>query len=209
MLYRHANVSNMMGYIEGDSMALRYHALPVAVTVMVLAGTAVPVPANSQTCGLGASCTVEDLGDDRYRITYEITNTSPGSDVIFKWRLEPPSVSDLWQHVGFDVPPGWSGSHHNNGRIDFQIPNGSGTIERIYSASLAHCGGPNSLQFRWTFDKGKGPVPDCTSLQPSDFFVHVQGVNPQTCNNVGPSYTCPDIVPVEEKTWGNIKALYR
>lgn len=190
-------------------MVLRYLSLSVSVIVMVLVGMAAPTPAGAQNCQLEAACSVEDLGNERYRITYVITNTSPGSDVIFKWRLESPSVSDLWESVGFDCPPGWDGTHHTSGHIDFQVPNGSGNTQRIYSASVVHCGGANSLEFRWTLDKGKGPVPDCASLDPSDFFVHVQGISPQTCNNVGPSYTCPDIVPVEALTWGSIKALYQ
>lgn len=191
-------------------MPVRYRFAPLVVSVLslVVAGF-LASPARAQDpCRLEVGSVVEDLGNDRYHITFIMTNASPGHDVLFKWRLEFPSIPTEWLSVSFDSPPGWDATY-DPGRLDFQIPNASGELRRVYSASAAaQCGGPNSLQFGWTFDRNGGPFPP-QQLYPEDFKTHVQMVSLTTCDNIGNSFICPLIVPTEGSTWGRMKAFYR
>lgn len=159
-------------------------------------------------CGLQATCTLEDLGSDRYRVTYVLVNASPSADVIFKWNISSPGVSKDWTAVSFSAPAGWNGSF-SGGKLDFETPNGSGKTPRLHSPSAAVCGGLTTLTFSWTFDRGDGPVPDCGTLSGDDFKVHTQAVDVSTCTNVGTSFVCTNVVPTVPLTWGGIKALYR
>ncbi len=174
--------------------------------LVFLATVALAVPARAYVCdGVVAACSLEDLGNDRYRFAFDVTNGSPEANVIFKWAIVTPVVPREWVTVSFDLPPGWSGNHPDN-RLDFQIPNGSYNTDRIYSPSAAYCGGETSLTFIWTFDWMGGREPDC-DFELLDFTFHMQGVD-TNCANYMDSFVCPGPVPVDPATWGRIKDTY-
>jgi len=173
----------------------------------VMAATSV---ANAQPVCDGASttCSVEDLGSSRYKMTFTVTNNSSGDNVVFKWLLNAPFAPSEWETVGFTVPPDWSGSHQGT-HLQFQTPNGDGRTGRIYSPNaVATCvAGVTSLVFEWTFDNVDGPVPGCVQGV-LDYTYHMQGLDLGDCNNLGQSFVCPGVVPVEDTTWGGIKHIY-
>jgi hypothetical protein len=179
-----------------------------ALLLIVLLAAALALPAQAQqVCdGVGAACSLEDLGSDRYRFTFVVTNGSPSENTIFKWNVEPPNVAAEWVTVSFGLPAGWTGNHPDH-HLDFQTGNGSGTLTRIFSPSAAGCGGSNSLTFVWTFDNVGGPIPDCADFDVLDYTYHVQPLS--SCENVGITFTCPGLLPVEETTWGSVKSSYR
>ena len=179
----------------------------------LLAALVIVTPAQAQyVCdGVNAACSLDDLGSGRYRFTFVVTNGSPLSNVIFKWEISTPHIPAEWVTVSFDLPPGWSANHPDS-RLDFQIPNGDLTTERIYSPSVAFCGGATSLTFAWTFDNTGGPDPDCDEFRLLDYVFHMQPLydsGPHACANFMNSFVCPGPVPVEPSTWGMIKSAYR
>ena len=181
----------------------------LAIATLIPVAAAGASPARTVTaCGLKATCNVENLGNERYRVTYVLNNVGTSSDVFFKWRISSPGVSSDWAAVQFNAPTGWNGSF-NGGHLDFDTPNGSGGTQRLYSPSVAHCGGLTTLTFSWTFDREDGPVPDCSTLTGDDFTVHTQAINSTSCENVGTSFICTNVVPTEPVTWGTIKARFR
>jgi hypothetical protein len=40
-----------------------------------------------------------------------------------------------------------------------------------------------------------------------DYTYHMQGLGPD-CANLGQSFVCPGVVPIENTTWGEIKHFY-
>lgn len=180
----------------------------LSFTLLCLFAVAAPLLAQSSCNGVGAVCSLEDLGNNRYRLTFVVHNQSPDPLVIFKWRVDPPNIPGEWVTVGFEIPPDWSGNHPST-HLDFQTPNGDGRPNRVYSPSASGCGS-TPLTFKWTFDNVGGPVPDCGAIDPAlDYTFHVQGVNAATCANVGQSFTCSGVVAVETSTWGAIKSVYQ
>ena len=183
--------------------------LVIVAPVLALTIGAGLAKAQVPVCGLQGACSIEDLGNDQFKITYVLTNVSPHADVMFKWRLESPGIAPEWTSVAFEAPPGWSGDHDTS-QLDFATPNGSGNLDRLYSASAAGaCGGPNQLTFAWTFDRNGGPLPNCGLMTSDDFKVHVQRIDLVSCDNVGGSFLCPYVVPTEAGSWGSLKAIYR
>jgi hypothetical protein len=176
------------------------------VAFLLLAATSVSQA--QQVCdGASTACSLEDLGNNRFRMTFTVSNNSSGDNVVFKWLLNAPFAPAEWVTVGFVVPPDWSGSH-NGGHLQFQTPNGDGRTGRIYSPSVAGlCGGSSPLVFQWTFDNVGGPDPACNA-GPLDYTYHMQGIDTGNCNNLGQSFVCPGTVPVEDSSWGKIKHAY-
>ena len=157
--------------------------------------------------GASTSCAVQDLGAGQYKMTLTVTNNSSGDNVVFKWILNAPFAPSQWSTVSFNVPPDWSGSHPGS-HLQFQTPNGDGRTGRIYSpTAAAACGGVSSLVFEWTFDINDGPVPTC-GQGVLDYTYHMQGLDLGNCNNLGQSFVCPGVVPIENTTWGDIKHIY-
>jgi hypothetical protein len=157
--------------------------------------------------GASTSCSLEDLGNNRYRMTLVTTNNSTGDNVIFKWSMNAPFAPASWVTVSFTVPTDWSGNHPG-GHLQFQTPNGDFRTGRIYSpTAAAACGGVSSLTYEWVFDNEGGPTPDC-SAGILDYTYHMQGIDVATCANLGPSFVCPGVVPIEDTTWGEIKHGY-
>jgi hypothetical protein len=177
-------------------------ALALALGALAFAG---PVAAQ-QECGLNVTCTVEPLGGEQYRVTYRLANVSMEPTAIFKWWIEAPSVAGEWLPVSFDVPEGWKAAHHT-GRLDFETPNGDFDPHRLYAPAGA-CGGPDTLAFAWVLDRNGGPVPDVAGLEADDFRVHVQGLDPADCRNLGDSFLCPSVLPEYRWTWGQIKSRF-
>ena len=184
-------------------MRFGFRALWAALAL--LAATSV---ANAQpVCeGVSTSCAVEDLGNSRYKMTLTVTNNSSGDNVIFKWSLNSPFAPSEWETVSFTVPTDWSGSHPGS-HLQFQTPNGDFRTGRIFSPStVANCGGVSTLVFEWVFDNLGGPVPTC-SQGAIDYTYHMQGLDAE-CANLGQSFVCPGVVPIESTTWGEIKHIY-
>ena len=179
--------------------------LPLIALVAVLA-LAPPVQAQDACDGVGSTCSLEDLGSDRYRFTFVVTNGSPLQNTIFKWNIEPQNVPSEWVTASFGLPAGWTGNHPDH-HLDFQTGNGNGTPTRIFSPSAGACGGATSLTFIWTFDNVGGPIPDCADFDELDYTFHYQPLD--ACANVGITLTCPGLLPVEETTWGSVKNIYR
>lgn len=179
-------------------------------TIAILALFALPLAttAKAQECeNVGAQCSLTDLGSDQYEYTFTLVNGSPEANAIFFWLVDPPLVPAEWETIGFDLPGGWS-ANHPGPQLHFSASsNGSGTPERLYSPAASACGAGTAI-FRWTFVNRGGPIPDC-DLGVLDYTFHMQGVDPSTCDNVGDSFVCPGVVPVEDGSWGTIKDLYR
>jgi hypothetical protein len=139
-------------------------------------------------------------------MTLTVTNNSIGDNAVFKWILNAPFAPSEWVTVGFTVPTDWSGSHPGS-HLQFSTPNGDFRTGRIYSpTTTVPCGGVNSLVFEWTFDNVGGPVPACVQGV-LDYTYHMQGLDAE-CANLGLSFVCPGVVPVEDTTWGGIKHNY-
>jgi hypothetical protein len=140
-------------------------------------------------------------------MTLVTTNNSTGDNVIFKWSMNAPFAPSEWETVSFVVPPDWSGNHPGD-HLAFQTPNGDFGTGRIYSpTAVPPCGGVNSLTFEWTFDNVDGPTPECLAGT-LDYTYHMQGLDLGTCENLGQSFVCPGVVPVEDMTWGEIKHAF-
>lgn len=161
----------------------------------------------AQSCDVGADCSLENLGNNRYRFTWVVTNNGPGAHAVFKWGIDTPNIPGAWTTVLFDLPTGWSGSHPDS-HIDFQTANGSGSPNRIFSPIVDACGDGPTLTFRWTFDNNGGATPDCASFENIEYRFHMQPINATTCANNGQSFLCNGLVPVEPATWGAIKNVY-
>lgn len=166
----------------------------------------VPSALAQQVCdGVGAACSLEDLGSDRYRFTFVVANGSPSENAIFKWNVGPPDIPAEWVTVSFGLPAGWTGNHPDH-HLDFQTGNGNGTPTRIFSPTSAGCGA-TALTFTWTFDNVGGAIPDCADFGLLDYTFHIQPL--ASCANVGTTFVCPGLLPVEETTWGSVKNIYR
>ncbi len=179
---------------------------PYVVALLAVLVFALPAQAQQVCDNVGATCDLEDLGGGRYRFTFVVTNGSPDENAIFKWNVDPPHIALEWVTASFDLPTGWTGNHPDH-HLDFQTGNGNGTPTRIFSPSASSCGPATSLTFRWTFDNVGGPTPDCADIGELDYTFHMQPLD--ACNNVGITFVCPGILPVEQATWGAIKGVYR
>jgi hypothetical protein len=192
--------------LEEVAVRIGLRAALFAFAVFLLVCTASGARAQEVCDGVTTTCSLEDLGSGRYKMTLVTTNNSSGKNVVFKWSLNAPFAPSEWETVSFVVPPDWSGGHPGH-HLSFQTPNGDFRPNRIYSPTgVADCGGVNSLVFEWTFDNVGGPTPECTA-GPLDYTYHMQGLG-DDCANLGQSFVCPGVVPVEDTTWGKIKNAY-
>jgi hypothetical protein len=165
------------------------------------------MPVLAEVCfDVGATCDVIDLGDDQYELVFVVTNGSPEDNGIFYWVLNPGNAPHQWETIEWILPEGWYANHPGPQLHFFATNNGSGNPWRVYSSSAAACGA-TSLEFRWIFQNFGGPVPDC-DYGLIDYTFHMQGVDPVTCENVGDSFVCPEPVPTDNTTWGQIKSIY-
>ncbi len=180
----------------------------VACVFILLAALVLTLPVHAQqVCdGVGATCNLEDLGQGQYRFTFVVTNDSPQGNAIFKWNVGPPHIAAEWVTVSFNLPAGWTGNHPDH-HLDFQTGNGNGTPTRIFSPGAVGCGGAGTLTFEWTFENVGGPIPDCADFDDLSYTFHIQPLS--SCNNVGITFVCPGLLPVEQATWGSIKSVYR
>ncbi len=182
------------------------------LAVLLLCSIVLPAIANADSCkGVGATCSLEDLGGGRFRFTWVVVNGSPDPTAIFKWDLGPPDIPSSWVTVSFNVPTGWIGTHPDS-HLDFAVMNnGDLNPDRIFSPSVASCGstGSSSLTFQWTFDNTGSQTPDCADFDALDYTFHYQPINAADCRNAGQTLTCPGLLPVEPVTWGRVKNIYR
>ena len=185
---------------------LRFILLLLVSVSLLLPASALAQP---ECNGIEFACQLNDLGSNTYEYVFTLTNNSTTSIAIFKWGITNPQIPSSWQTVGWDLPTGWNGKHPGQ-HIDFMsTDNGDANPNRLYSPSALSCGpGTNVYVFKWTFVNNGGPTPVCDFVT-EDFKIHYQPVNASTCNNVGPSLLCPGPLPVEAKTWGLIKELFR
>ncbi len=173
----------------------------------------VAAPALADTCDILVACSVQPTGGNEYEITWTVTNLNDESNALFFLMVDNPSIPAEWETIEWIIPTGWVASHPGQQVHIMSTNNSDGNSDRIYSSGDVVGGpvalgcGPGSGVFTWRLKNKGGPVPDC-ELGLFTYTLHMQKVDPTTCNNIGPSFTCPGTVPVEETSWGQIKALY-
>jgi hypothetical protein len=127
-------------------------------------------------------------------------------DAVFYWTVSNPNIPAEWETIDWTLPVGWTGSHPGQQLHFFGTDNSDGNPYRIYSPTASGCGN-SAYSFKWKFYNDGGPTPAC-DFGDFDYTFHLQGVDPNTCDNVGESYICPGTVGTDEMTWSTVKSNF-
>lgn len=173
----------------------------VAVLCLLLAA-----PALADECNILIGCSVASFAGNEYTITWTLTNANAESNALFYLMVDNPSIPMEWETIEWILPPGWTASHPGQQVHIMSTNNSDNNPDRIYSLVASVCG-VNEKSFTWRFKNKGGPVPDC-GMGLFTYTSHMQKVDATTCANIGQSFTCPGTVPVEDTSWGRVKALY-
>jgi len=178
-------------------------SLITAIAVLTFVSVAYAQPS---CVDVQVECVLNDLGGGDYEYVFTVWNMNDEDSAVFFWSLSNPNVPAEWDTIQWMVPAGWTGSHPGQQLHYFASDNGDGNPYRIYSPSAAGCG-ESSYEFKWQFTNNGGPMPAC-DFGDFDYVFHMQGVDPNSCDNVGDSYTCPGTVDSETISWGTLRSEF-